>query len=416
MYHIRELHSLKNMIEKRMKMKKTISLLLALVLCLSLCACGGGNDTPKAEAPTEVVQVPATDTIAITPTDSLVDEEKRLEAIELLKSYVNEHGTSFGGVGMYTIDTGVPDTTVYLLAQGDVLSCYLGYSIGTLKTASTESMRSTIFYLSGYENQIEGTYYIHQSNTITAAGIEMGASGAVNLYPGSFTADSEIEVVDFTPTENNSNAQLNDEFIFNTMDGLHFILETLSTLLDESELNLTLADFGFTQYEIDENRKSDIRSEAYVKEAWSLGYYADKFNAPTDEWYIHNADNWEGTFNNSVASKAQLGAKIVVDAEHISLFLYEYGNQQVKNFSSVYENEYNIIIRKEDGTQENLTGTIFASGDRVFIGEAYTDVVLDILMGEGTVQFYLEEANRPGTNYLFAVDCSNFTEIYQSAE
>lgn len=153
-----------------------------------------------------------------------------------------------------------------------------------------------------------------------------------------------------------------------------------------------------------------------MKKAWSLGYYVDNFNAPTDEWYIHNADNWEGTFNNSVASKAKLGVKVIVDAKYISLFLYEYGNQQVKNFSSLYANDYNIIIRKEDGTQENLTGTIYASGDRVFIDEAYTSVVLDILLGEGSVQFYLEEVNRPGTNYLFTVDCSNFAEIYQSAE
>ena len=34
-------------------MKKAISLILALVLCLSLCACGGGNNTPRTEAPAE---------------------------------------------------------------------------------------------------------------------------------------------------------------------------------------------------------------------------------------------------------------------------------------------------------------------------------------------------------------------------
>ena len=63
-----------------------------------------------------------------------------------------------------------------------------------------------------------------------------------------------------------------------------------------------------------------------------------------------------------------------------------------------------------------MTGTMYASGDRGFIDEAYTSVVLDTLLGEGTVQFYLEEADRPGTNYLFAVDCSNFAEMYQSAK
>ena len=393
-------------------MKQIIALLLVLVMCLSLCACGG-TDAPET---TEATQASTADIIATTQTEPLFNEEKRLEAIETLKSYVAEHGTAYGDVSMYTIDTNVPDTTVYFLTQGDVLSCTLGYSIGTLKTSTTESIHNTFLYLSGYKEQIDGTYHIYQSNSITAAGIEMGASGSVTLYPGTFTVDSEIEVVDFKPTENHPDAQLTDEFIFNTGDGIHFILECISEFLNESDLGLTLADFGFVQYEIDDNRKSDIRSEAYVKKAWSLGYYVDNFNAPTDEWYIHNADNWEGTFNNSVASKAKLGVKVIVDAKYISLFLYEYGNQQVKNFSSLYANDYNIIIRKEDGTQENLTGTIYASGDRVFIDEAYTSVVLDILLGEGSVQFYLEEVNRPGTNYLFTVDCSNFAEIYQSAE
>ncbi len=244
----------------------------------------------------------------------------------------------------------------------------------------------------------------------------MGASGGVDLYPGSFTVDSEIEVTNFKPTENNTNARLNDEFIFSATDGLHFVLESLSNLLDEIELELTLADFGFLEYEIDENRNSNIRSGAYVKKAWSMEYYVDQFKSPTDEWFIYNTDNWEGTFNNTVASDAKLGVRIIVDAEYVCLFLYEYGNQQLKNFSSLNENKYNIIIRKEDGTQENLTGTLYASGDRIFIDQEYITVVLDALLGEGTVKFYLEDANRPGTNYLFAVDCSNFAEMYQAAE
>ena len=57
---------------------------------------------------------------------------------------------------------------------------------------------------------------------------------------------------------------------------------------------------------------------------------------------------------------------------------------------------------------------MYASGDRVFIDEAHTSVVLDVLLSDGAFQFYLEEAERPGTNYLFAADCSNFAEIYQN--
>ncbi len=68
----------------------------------------------------EATQPPTADTIAATEPVSLVDEEKRLDAIETLSAYVEEHGTSYGTISMYTFDTGVPDTTIYLLMQGDV--------------------------------------------------------------------------------------------------------------------------------------------------------------------------------------------------------------------------------------------------------------------------------------------------------
>ena len=401
-------------------MKKAISLLLALVICFSLFACGSGNDTAETNSPeaSEKAETApsASDTTDETQPEPQVDEEKRLESIEMLRAYVEEHGEAYGSVTMYTFDTGAPDTKGYLLANQGVLYCFLEYSIGTLNTSTTKSTRNTALYLCGYKNQIDGTYYVYQNNTITAGGVEMGASGGINLHPATFTVDSEIELVDFTPTENNTGAQLTDEFIFNTTDGLHFVLESLSVVLSESNLGLTLADFGFLQYEIDENRKSDIRSGAYVKDVWSMNYYVDNFNATTDQWYISNPDNIEGTFNNSMASKATLGVKLIVDAENISLFLYEYGNQQVKSFSSLYETKYNIITKKEDGTQENLTGTLYPSGDRIFIDQAYTNVVLHLLQGECTFQIYLENASRTGTNYLFTVDCSNFAEIYQNIE
>lgn len=150
---------------------------------------------------------------------------------------------------------------------------------------------------------------------------------------------------------------------------------------------------------------------------WYTDYYVDEFNQPvTDQWYIANNTFFIGTFNNSATSDSGLTAELLVDFEkYISIFLYEYGNNLVKNASESYVDEYNIIMRTPDGIDHNITGTMYCGGDRIVIDEGYYDEVLSALKGEGNIGFYIENAERTVENYLITVPASNFAEEYTNA-
>lgn len=147
---------------------------------------------------------------------------------------------------------------------------------------------------------------------------------------------------------------------------------------------------------------------------WTVRYYVDAFNQPTDEWYIITKSTISGTFSNSATTNSNLGVEVLYDFEgEITFFLYEYGRSQVKNSSSRYVDEYDITMRAADGTDYSLTGTIYCGGDRLFIDDAYRNIVLNALRGEGTVSFLIVKSDRTTTQYLFSVEASNFGEVYQ---
>lgn len=152
------------------------------------------------------------------------------------------------------------------------------------------------------------------------------------------------------------------------------------------------------------------------KDDWIIKYYVDEFDTPTDEWYIVNSELWVGTFSDSATNNSELSAKVLVDDRCISLALFEYSYWQVKNSSTRNMDYYDITLKLEDGTQVEVSGVIPQSGERIYISQLYTSDVLEALLGEGTVQFYVEDVSHPITNYLFSVDCSNFAELYNSVK
>ena len=147
---------------------------------------------------------------------------------------------------------------------------------------------------------------------------------------------------------------------------------------------------------------------------WELGYYVDEFNQPTEDGYVCNSTVFIGTFNNSATTNSLLYVNILVDKDDISIFLYEYGSNQVKNNSSSYNDEYNIKMRTADGTDYSFTGTMYCGDDRIFIDQAHVSEVISALSQEGNTvtSFYIEDAERPVTNYLFSVISNNFAEQY----
>lgn len=148
---------------------------------------------------------------------------------------------------------------------------------------------------------------------------------------------------------------------------------------------------------------------------WQTAYYVDDFNQPTDEWFVRNSTLFEGTFSNSAVTNAQLTAKVMADCNYITFFLYKYGSSQVKNSSQNYVDEYDIIMRTEDGTDHNMTGTVYCGGDRLFINEAYFDEVLTALQGNGNIMFSIVNKERTVESYLLTVITSNFADEYATA-
>lgn len=146
---------------------------------------------------------------------------------------------------------------------------------------------------------------------------------------------------------------------------------------------------------------------------WSVDYYVDDFQQPTDEWYITANTSFSGTFSNSATTNSKLTVQVAVDAEDIAFFLYEYGRSQVKNPSSNYVDEYDITMRTADGTDHSLSGTVYCGGDRLMIEGKDMDTVLAAMKDGGTISFHIVESDRTTTSYLFSLEASNFSQVYE---
>ncbi len=149
---------------------------------------------------------------------------------------------------------------------------------------------------------------------------------------------------------------------------------------------------------------------------WVIDHYVDNFQQPTEKSFIANRTGpFVGKFSNSATQDSLLHVLVVVDIDDVSFALYEYGgDNRVKNSSSRYNDAYNVTMRLADGTEYSMSGTMYCGGDRVYVDDAYYDTVIEAFNQPDTnVAFYIEEADRTVTNYLFTVETSNFSELYQ---
>lgn len=211
-------------------MKKIISLLLALALCLSLVACG------SKEPP-------------------LTPEEKKQLALDTLAAHVMENGVDGGsGNKVIVVDTSIKDVTSAFWCNSNELYFKLDYSPSLLNTKDLSTQYSTVLYFYGAPPQKENQYFILQWNAIN--GINLYAY--VDIDPSIFTGNGELAFSDVIRADGKS-IDPNEQIIKLTRDGINVILEVLSEYLKES-IGFTLSDFGFTAYQIIENRESDIRN------------------------------------------------------------------------------------------------------------------------------------------------------------
>lgn len=202
------------------------------------------------------------------------------------------------------------------------------------------------------------------------------------------------------------------------------LLVSLSVATAENA-NLTALLDGMTLEEL-EALKLDIEGRISAKKAeagandpnntgmWELRYYVDEFRMPTDTAYIVNTNWITGTFSNSATTNSLLNVKFLIDEEDLSIMLYEYGNNQVKNAYSSRTAYYDVTMLDNNGTKHYLEGYIFSNGDRIFFDETDEAIILEALKANGTVRFAIVETERASNSYVFAIeDTSYFSNAYE---
>ena len=146
---------------------------------------------------------------------------------------------------------------------------------------------------------------------------------------------------------------------------------------------------------------------------WVLRWYVDEFKLPTDKGYITNSLYINGTFSNSATTDSKLKVAVLVDYENdVSIFLYEYGDNRVKNSSSKNREYYTVTMMDNDGTRHSMKGYIFAGGDRLNFDDEDEATIIEALSANGTVRFSIKEDDGM-SSYLFAItDTSYFSNAY----
>ena len=146
-------------------------------------------------------------------------------------------------------------------------------------------------------------------------------------------------------------------------------------------------------------------------EIWEIHYYLDSFRQPTENSYI--AALFDGVFSNSATSNSNLIARILVDSNDIAIILFEYGRTQVKNSSTRNSTTYNITMRTDDDKDIRIVGDMPAGSDRIYIPTDNKKDIINALSGTGEVSFYIVNAERTTTNYLFTATAANFADVYK---
>ena len=150
--------------------------------------------------------------------------------------------------------------------------------------------------------------------------------------------------------------------------------------------------------------------QKFNDEIWQTAFYVDEFNNPTDEEYIKNIKMFVGVFSNSATTNSKLYARILIDAEDISIKLWEYGSLEVKASSTTY---YDITILDDSGKKHYTTGTMYKNGERIYFDDMS---FASLLQKNDALTINIVEDSNYGynTTYLFEVENGNFNSVYSS--
>lgn len=401
-------------------MKRFLALLLAMVMTLVLAACGGGGDTP---APKE--EDPPAPTTDVPPEEEPKDEEPEEPAeSEPPAAIPLQCGDSIDNDNFkMTFDS------VELLSE---------YSYQTSEYSSTslyvENGYKLVVVKGHFENK--GTSPITDSSLVRTAMVNDTFAVDENDVRFNFIRDKYFEIDPYTDLDYVMYINIPEKLagMFETVTftiGFNDDLSIPSTVYSSDGTKTTETDqlYALTSGAVAggdgetapaEGEAAPDGSAPVTEGSWAVNYYVDDFDQPTDQWYITTNNSVEGNFSNSATTKSQLNAQIAVDkdeetgGDRVAIFLWEYGRTMVKNSSEQTVDEYNIIMRTADGSDHDLTGTMYCGGDRLFIDDSYVGDVIAALKESGTVSFRIVDANRTTSTYLFSIETSNFGSVYDS--
>lgn len=360
-------------------MKKGLVLLFAVLICALLCACASNSDKEKETT----TNSPVSET---TTNEETTEESKENKTID----FSTDKG-DIKYVGFEKANSGLVDeSNVYIIK----------FAFTNKQDAPSQSQSA--FYIQFFQNGVE----INNSLSYSSTGGEqyklVGNFFSSVMKGGTVTYGKLVQLEDNSPiTIMVSERGENDSYQMMELD---------VTKKPDKDSNSKDSDSKSNEPET----KKETTTSA-VKNIWSVNYYVDDFDQPTDEWYITNSNLFSGTFSNSATTNSNLTASVLVDSKKdITFFLYEYGRNEVKNSSEQYVDTYNIVMRTPDGKDHKMTGTLYCGGDRIFIDDKYVDTVLKALQGDGDIMFRFVQSDRTINTYLITVTTGNFGKEYKS--
>ena len=397
-----------------MSMKKILALVLALAMVLSLAACGGGNDAPGAgdnDTPSEDtapsdVQTPADEPDPEPEPEPEPDPAPTAIPVEIGGSIDNDNFLmTFDSMELldeYKYSTGEHSSTSLYVEDGYKLLVVKGH----FENKSTGAISDSAFVKTALVN---GTYEVDGSDV--RFNFQRSKYFEIDAY-------TDQDYVMYINIPNKLAEQFETaEFTLAFKDDMSIpsvVWSSDGTKTFEADQFYTLS--GTLGSAAAGDAGSEGGSAPATKGLWSKDYYVDDFQQPTDEWFITNTINIEGTFSNSATTNSKLLVQVAADEfegeTRVAFFLYEYGRNQVKNSSNNYVDEYDITMRGADGADVSLTGTVYCGGDRLFIDDQYVNTVLEAMKGEGTLSFYIVDSERTTTTYLFSLETDNFGSLY----
>lgn len=234
-------------------MRKALICFVTLILCLSLSPYGKG----------QAVQTPSAGAYEDTTEVQNAKRQAKIQAnIDTFYEYISTHPNkiNLNRNQFARFETGIPGAVLYGAAfDGAGTLLLMEYTLSDASAGNSQSKQTVGLYLRGGADQQEGKYYFVNSSMEDSGNDKLEWSAAIHADPATFAVGNEGEIVNFKSTHPNI-ARYSDDTRKFMLDGVHTIMELFDKVLRESQLNLTLEDFGFEAYTVDASRESDIKA------------------------------------------------------------------------------------------------------------------------------------------------------------